>query len=136
MPPKTTKKARTAVALPEDDDALVRLPTVLAVFPIGETTWHTGVAMVVSLAVSGSGHARAGGALEIFARSCARSPRTSTPRDANAPRADHSLARVGDRRARTRQRPDKLHLLRTSGTEKGTVDAYCHSNLSGLDTPI
>jgi predicted DNA-binding transcriptional regulator AlpA len=30
--------------LPADDDAYVRLPTVLGVFPVGETTWWAGVA--------------------------------------------------------------------------------------------
>jgi len=31
-------------ALPEDDDALVRLSTVLDVYPVGESTWWAGVA--------------------------------------------------------------------------------------------
>lgn len=53
MPPKASKKTRTprppkisqtATALPVDDDAIVRLPTVLAVFPVGATTWDNGVA--------------------------------------------------------------------------------------------
>ena len=43
MPPKVTKKPREPIALPEDDDALVRLPTVLGVFPVGETTWWNGI---------------------------------------------------------------------------------------------
>jgi predicted DNA-binding transcriptional regulator AlpA len=43
MPPRVTKNSRTRIALPEDDDALVRLPTVLGVFPVGETTWWNGI---------------------------------------------------------------------------------------------
>ena len=30
--------------LPDDDDALVRLPGVLAVYPVGASCWHRGVA--------------------------------------------------------------------------------------------
>ena len=41
MPPKATKNIRKAIALPEDDDALVREDVVLAVFPVGSTTlWN------------------------------------------------------------------------------------------------
>ena len=44
MPPRVPKKNQKHVALPEDDDALVRLPTVLGVYPVGETSWWKGVA--------------------------------------------------------------------------------------------
>jgi predicted DNA-binding transcriptional regulator AlpA len=42
-PAKATKESRRPVVLPEDDDAFVRLPTVLGVFPVGETTWWAGI---------------------------------------------------------------------------------------------
>jgi predicted DNA-binding transcriptional regulator AlpA len=38
MPPKAAKKIRKSIALPEDDDALVREELVLAVYPVGSTT--------------------------------------------------------------------------------------------------
>ena len=38
MPPKVTKKTRTPVVLPADDDALVREDVVLGVWPVGATT--------------------------------------------------------------------------------------------------
>ena len=44
MPPRPLKNVRRPVALPEDDDAYVRLSTVLSVYPVGESTWHRGVA--------------------------------------------------------------------------------------------
>ena len=44
MPPKATKTSTTPPALPPDDEAFVRLPTVLVVYPVGATTWHEGVA--------------------------------------------------------------------------------------------
>ena len=44
MPPRAPQKPRTPVALPIDDDALIRLPDVLAVFPIGPTSWFKGIA--------------------------------------------------------------------------------------------
>lgn len=44
MPSRVTKKAQTRIALPDDDDAFIRKPTVLAVYPVGETTWDRGVA--------------------------------------------------------------------------------------------
>lgn len=43
MPPRVTKKSERPLALPEDDDAFVRLPIVLSVYPVGETTWNRGV---------------------------------------------------------------------------------------------
>jgi len=42
MASRTTKKTRPT-PLPEDDDAFVRLPTVLHVYPVGKNTWLTGV---------------------------------------------------------------------------------------------
>jgi len=44
MPPKPTKKTVNRSVLPEDDDAYVRLPDVLRVYPVSETTWWEGVA--------------------------------------------------------------------------------------------
>jgi prophage regulatory protein len=44
MPRRPLKNVRKPIVLPEDDDAYVRLSTVLAVFPVGESTWHRGVA--------------------------------------------------------------------------------------------
>ena len=44
MPPRAPKKPTTKITLPDDDEAFVRLTTVLAVFPVGATTWHDGVA--------------------------------------------------------------------------------------------
>src|SRR5262249_6912250 len=47
MPPRATKSGRNAIepiALPADDDAFIRLPVVLAVYPIGATSWWNGVA--------------------------------------------------------------------------------------------
>jgi predicted DNA-binding transcriptional regulator AlpA len=53
MPPRPTRKTKRdktpqkltgPVTLPADDDAFVRLPTVLAVYPVGETSWWNGVA--------------------------------------------------------------------------------------------
>lgn len=43
MPSRPSKKPRKPVALPEDDDAFVRLPVVLSVYPVGETSWWAGV---------------------------------------------------------------------------------------------
>ena len=43
MPRRPLKNVPRPIALPEDDDAYVRLPTVLSVFPVGESTWHKGV---------------------------------------------------------------------------------------------
>lgn len=43
MSRRAVKNVRRPVALPEDDDAYVRLPTVLGVFPVGETTWWNGI---------------------------------------------------------------------------------------------
>ena len=43
MPPKVAKRLQKRIALPEDDDAFVRLPVVLGVFPVGETTWWNGI---------------------------------------------------------------------------------------------
>jgi prophage regulatory protein len=43
MPPRATKKREHPIVLPTDDEALIRLSTVLAVFPIGETTWWNGI---------------------------------------------------------------------------------------------
>jgi prophage regulatory protein len=45
MPPKGTKKPRKpiAIVLPEDNEAFVRQPTVLGVFPVGDTTWWAGI---------------------------------------------------------------------------------------------
>jgi predicted DNA-binding transcriptional regulator AlpA len=41
MPPRVTKKTRKPIALPEDDDALVREEVVLGVWPVGPTTlWN------------------------------------------------------------------------------------------------
>ena len=41
MPPKSTKNIRKAIALPADDDALVRESVVLAVYPVGSTSlWN------------------------------------------------------------------------------------------------
>lgn len=42
MPPK--RRAQTPIALPAEDSAFIRLPTVLGVFPVGETSWWKGVA--------------------------------------------------------------------------------------------
>jgi prophage regulatory protein len=47
MPPRATKSPRRVndpIALPADDAAFVRLPTVLALYPVGETSWWNGVA--------------------------------------------------------------------------------------------
>ena len=44
MPPRPTKKTRTSIALPEDDDAFIRLPTVLGVWPVSEAEWYRGIA--------------------------------------------------------------------------------------------
>jgi predicted DNA-binding transcriptional regulator AlpA len=44
MPRRLLKNVRNPAALPDDDNAYVRLPTVLSVFPVGESTWHRGVA--------------------------------------------------------------------------------------------
>lgn len=44
MPPRPTKKPLRVSALPEDDDAYVRLPDVLRVYPVSENTWWKGVA--------------------------------------------------------------------------------------------
>ena len=43
MSPKASKKPKPTV-LPDDDDAFVRLPVVLGVFPVSETAWFDGVA--------------------------------------------------------------------------------------------
>jgi predicted DNA-binding transcriptional regulator AlpA len=43
MPRRAAKKPREPVVLPVDDDAYIRLGTVLAVYPVGENTWHEGV---------------------------------------------------------------------------------------------
>jgi predicted DNA-binding transcriptional regulator AlpA len=41
MPPKHTKTIRKAIALPEDDEALIREDVVLGVYPVGATTlWN------------------------------------------------------------------------------------------------
>jgi predicted DNA-binding transcriptional regulator AlpA len=41
MPPKVTKKLRQPIALPLDDDAIVREDVVLGVWPVGPTTlWN------------------------------------------------------------------------------------------------
>ena len=42
MPLRSSKKVRPS-PLPEDDDAFVRLSTVLHVYPVGETSWWKGV---------------------------------------------------------------------------------------------
>jgi len=44
MTSKATKQIHTSAALPVDDDAFVRLSTVLRVYPVGESSWHRGVA--------------------------------------------------------------------------------------------
>ena len=44
MPRRTAKNIRKPAALPEDDDALVRLPTVLGVYPVSESAWYAGIA--------------------------------------------------------------------------------------------
>ena len=44
MSPRVPKKTLKLSELPEDDEAFVRLPTVLRVYPVGENTWWTGVA--------------------------------------------------------------------------------------------
>lgn len=44
MPPKAIKNSHRPAALPEDDLALVRLWLVLALYPVGESSWHRGVA--------------------------------------------------------------------------------------------
>ena len=44
MPPRATKNSHSLAALPEDDLALVRLWQILAVYPVGESSWHRGVA--------------------------------------------------------------------------------------------
>ena len=41
---KPNSQLISPVVLPDDDDAFVRLPDVLGVFPVGETTWAEGVA--------------------------------------------------------------------------------------------
>jgi len=43
MSPKVSKQPRPSMALPEDDAAFIRLPDVLRVFPVGESSWHRGV---------------------------------------------------------------------------------------------
>ena len=43
MPSKGTKKTHKPVALPEDDEAVVREPVVLSVFPVGATSWWAGI---------------------------------------------------------------------------------------------
>lgn len=43
MPRRPLKTAQTPIALPLDDDAIVRLPVVLSVVPIGQTTWEAGI---------------------------------------------------------------------------------------------
>lgn len=42
-PKPRTKVTYTPKALPEDDEAFVREPTVLAVFPISKTSWREGI---------------------------------------------------------------------------------------------
>jgi predicted DNA-binding transcriptional regulator AlpA len=45
MKRKTTKpSAAKSVALPDEDLALIRLPLVLHVFPIGKSSWWNGIA--------------------------------------------------------------------------------------------
>jgi predicted DNA-binding transcriptional regulator AlpA len=43
MPRRATKNPRKPIELPADDDAFIRLPTVLAVYPVGENTWWSGI---------------------------------------------------------------------------------------------
>lgn len=44
MSPRTTKKLpRKSITLPDDDDAVVRLSTVLGVYPVSKTAWRDGV---------------------------------------------------------------------------------------------
>lgn len=42
MPPRS-KNSQPLGALPEDDDALVRLPVILSVYPIGASSWWRGI---------------------------------------------------------------------------------------------
>lgn len=44
MAAKAFRKSQTAVALPDDDDAFVRLGDVLRVYPVGKSSWLRGVA--------------------------------------------------------------------------------------------
>jgi predicted DNA-binding transcriptional regulator AlpA len=44
MSPRNAKKPRKPpIELPLDDDAFIRLPVVLAVYPVGETSWWKAV---------------------------------------------------------------------------------------------
>jgi predicted DNA-binding transcriptional regulator AlpA len=43
MPPKAIKKHHTPATLSDDDLGYVRLPVILELFPIGESSWHRGV---------------------------------------------------------------------------------------------
>jgi len=44
MPRRPAKNIRKPAALPEDDDAFIRLPTILGVYPVSESSWYAGVA--------------------------------------------------------------------------------------------
>jgi predicted DNA-binding transcriptional regulator AlpA len=44
MPPRAVNKTHRPAALPEGDVGFLRLPAVLTLFPIGESSWWRGVA--------------------------------------------------------------------------------------------
>jgi prophage regulatory protein len=44
MPPRAVNKTHRPAALPEGDVGFVRLPVILTLFPIGESSWWRGVA--------------------------------------------------------------------------------------------
>ncbi len=44
MPPRAVNKTHRPAALPEGDVGFLRLPAILALFPIGESSWWRGVA--------------------------------------------------------------------------------------------
>jgi predicted DNA-binding transcriptional regulator AlpA len=44
MPPRAVNKSHRPAALPEGDVGFLRLPAILALFPIGESSWWRGVA--------------------------------------------------------------------------------------------